>query len=95
MTNNSTTDNRRKRLVFQSNHRGCKEMDMIMGQFAERCAASMSDAELTIYEAMLEEDDWDLYAWVNGSAVPGNEAYNPLIEKMREYTPLVKQQMQS
>lgn len=90
--NNNDLEIRRKRLVFQSNHRGCKEMDMMMGQFAERYAADMPEDEMTIYEALLEEDDWDIYAWLNNRGEPSDKAYVPLLNKMRDYQPLIKQQ---
>ena len=62
---------------------------MVMGQFCAREVAALSEAEITIYEALLEEDDWDIWGWINGRGEPSNVEYVPLLEKMRDYTPLV------
>ena len=83
---------KRKRLIFQSNHRGCKEMDMVLGQFCARHVETMPADEVAIYERLLEEDDWDMWGWLNGRGEPTDAAYLPLLEKMREYTPLAEQQ---
>lgn len=95
MMNNDDLDITRKRLVFQSNHRGCKEMDMVMGQFCTRYVGAMSADDIEIYEKLLEEDDLDIWGWLTHRGEPNSEQYLPILEKMREYTPLVKQQAQS
>ncbi len=55
-----------KRLAMRSMRRGIKEMDLILSAYADSHLASMSDAELDAYEALLEENDQDLYQWVSG-----------------------------
>lgn len=59
-----TDDTRIKRLRMRSWRRGTKEMDLILGPFADRSVAGLDDAMLDRYEAMLEENDQDLYAWI-------------------------------
>jgi antitoxin CptB len=60
-----------KRLRMRSMRRGIKEMDLILTAFADRQLADMSEAELDTYDALLEENDQDLYQWVTGqSAAP-------------------------
>ncbi len=64
-------ESRLKRLRMRSWRRGTKEMDLILGPFADDRIATMTDAELVLYERMLGENDQDLYRWVTGqSAVP-------------------------
>lgn len=60
------TDPRRKRLRFRAWHRGTKEMDLILGPFADHWLARMSDSELDAFEVLLTESDPDLYNWVTG-----------------------------
>ncbi|MDG1862795.1 MAG: succinate dehydrogenase assembly factor 2 [Yoonia sp.] len=55
-----------KRLRMRSMRRGIKEMDLILSDFAERHLADMTDAGLTLYDALLEENDHDIYGWVAG-----------------------------
>jgi antitoxin CptB len=62
---------RRKRLRFRSWHRGTKEMDLLLGTFADRVLTSLSPKQLDRYEALLQNGDPDLYAWITGrDAVP-------------------------
>lgn len=59
-------DARRRKLLFRSWHRGIREMDLILGGFADETIASLNDAELNQYEHLLEVLDADLLAWVTG-----------------------------
>lgn len=61
-------DVRRKRVRFRSWHRGTREMDLLLGRFAERHLAGFGDQELADYEALLEVGDPDLYSWIAGDA---------------------------
>lgn len=66
---------RRKRLLFQSWHRGMKEMDLVLGNFAERYLAAFTPAQLDTYESLLAEEDADLWIWLTGrSPVPDDVA---------------------
>ncbi len=55
-----------KRLTMRSMRRGIKEMDLILSDFASRALAGMDDAGLAHYDALLEENDHDIYGWVSG-----------------------------
>lgn len=57
-------ETRIKRLRMRSWRRGMKEMDLILGPFADAHAAGLDAALLARYEALLEENDQDLYAWI-------------------------------
>lgn len=59
-------DPRRKRILFRAWHRGTREMDLLMGQYAERAIDAMSNAELDLFEALIEVPDRDLFAWITG-----------------------------
>lgn len=59
-------DPRRKRLLFRCWHRGTREMDLILGRFADAEIGSLSDAELDELETILEVNDPDLYAAISG-----------------------------
>ena len=59
-------DVKRKRLHMRSMRRGIKEMDLILTDFATRHLAAMAAPELDLYDALLSENDHDLYAWVSG-----------------------------
>ncbi|MEO0830132.1 MAG: succinate dehydrogenase assembly factor 2 [Pseudomonadota bacterium] len=57
-----------KRLRMRSWRRGIKEMDLILGGFADRHLAALSSEDRALYDALLSENDQDLYAWVTGQA---------------------------
>jgi len=61
-----TAENRLKRLKMRSWRRGIKEMDLILGQFADTRMAGLDMAQLDIYERLLEENDHDLLRWYSG-----------------------------
>lgn len=63
-------ENRKKRLIFRSWHRGTKEMDLILGSFADAHVAKFSLQELDQYERILGYNDPDLYSWISGAAEP-------------------------
>lgn len=66
-------ETRRKRLLFRSWHRGTREMDLLLGRFAERNLATFSGRQVSLYEALLEYSDSDIYDWMNGRAAPPKE----------------------
>lgn len=76
-------ENRLKRLRYQSWHRGCKETDVVLGNYCDAELAMLSDTELDLYEQLLNEDDWDIWQWVAYNTTPPNPEFLPLIEKLR------------
>ena len=57
---------RRKRLSMRSWRRGTKEMDLVLGPYADAHLAAMPPAQLVLYDLLLEENDIDLWAMVLG-----------------------------
>src|SRR5690348_3970941 len=60
-------DARRRRLLFRCWHRGSREMDLIMGPFADAFIGQMDEGELDAFEALVQMPDPDLYALVASS----------------------------
>lgn len=50
--------------------RGIKEMDVILDRFATAHLARLDADQLDAYDALLHENDQDLYTWVSGQAAP-------------------------
>ena len=64
-------DARRRKLLFRSWHRGMREMDLILGGFADAEIAALTDAEIDQYERLLEIPDTELLPWITGErAIP-------------------------
>ena len=66
-------DERRRKLKFRAWRRGFREMDLLMGSFADAHLDEMTDDDLSEFERLLSTPDWEVYAWLIGQkAVPGN-----------------------
>ncbi len=78
---NESRDVRIKRLRMRSMRRGIKEMDLILSAFAEADLDGMDPAELDVFEAILHENDQDLYVWVTGQA-PAPEQFSEMISRI-------------
>jgi len=77
-------EERRKKLRIRAWRRGFRELDMIMGAFADRRIAAMSMSELDEFERLLDASDHDVYAWIVGEAPP--PAYDtPTLAALRAF----------
>ncbi len=63
-----TTAIRRKRLRHRSRYRGFLESDLLLARFVDVSLETLDDRQLDELEALLDEPDGDLWAWVTGSA---------------------------
>ncbi|MEM9248373.1 MAG: succinate dehydrogenase assembly factor 2 [Pseudomonadota bacterium] len=79
-----TDEARRKRLRMRSWRRGIKEMDLILGAYADDRLDGMGADELALYDALLSENDQDLYAWVTGRRSPPL-TFAPLVARIAEH----------
>jgi antitoxin CptB len=78
-------DLRRRKLLFRSWHRGMREMDFIMGGFADSALADLDDAELTDFERLIDVPDRTLLTWVTGEADIPQEFDTKLFRRMRDF----------
>jgi len=66
-----TLEERKKKLIFRAWHRGTREMDLLMGSFADAHVQGFDVGQLDAFEHMLSCPDPDLYDWKCGLAKPG------------------------
>lgn len=78
-------DERRRKLLFRSWHRGIREMDLVLGRFADAQIATLNEAELDEVEAWLDIPDQQMFAYVNGAEVPPAELDTALFKRLREF----------
>jgi antitoxin CptB len=76
-------DDRRKRLLFRCWHRGTREMDLILGRFADAEIATLSDDELAQLEHLIEMPDPDLYAALTGNVALAPEYTSRLFDRIQ------------
>lgn len=80
-----TLENKRKRLSFRAWHRGTREMDLLMGSFADRNLANFGEAELAEFEEILCQNDPDVYDWVSGQKSVPEEIKSSVLDLLLQH----------
>jgi antitoxin CptB len=78
-------DLRRRKLLFRAWHRGMREMDLIMGGFADAKVAELGEHELGEFERLIEVPDHDLLAWITGEETVPPDFDTPLFRNLRDF----------
>lgn len=78
-------DDRRKRLLFRCWHRGTREMDLILGGFADAQIGNLSDQDVAELENLLEVPDPDLYAAFSGGMPLAAEHVTGIFTRIQRY----------
>ena len=78
-------DIRRRRVAFRAWHRGTREMDLILGRFADAVLPGCSERDLDGFEALMEWPDPDLYKWVTGETRPPAEVDGDFLARVRAF----------
>ena len=78
-------DARRRRLLFRAWHRGTREMDLIMGRFADAMIGELGEAELDAFERLQDAPEPDVYAWITGDRPVPPEHDTALFNKLRSF----------
>src|SRR5579871_2287865 len=80
-------DDRRKRLLFRCWHRGTREMDLILGRFADTNITELTDDEVAELEHLIEVPDPDLYAALTGEKPLTPPYAGPLFDRIKAFRP--------
>ena len=78
-------DIRRRKLLFRAWHRGMREMDLIMGRFAESAIEQLTAAELIDFENLMEVPDREILAWVTGETDVKADFDTALFRRLRDF----------
>ncbi|GEP01687.1 FAD assembly factor SdhE [Methylobacterium haplocladii] len=78
-------DPRRRRTLFRAWHRGMREMDLIMGRFADAEIGTLTEDELTVFEALIEVPDRDLLGWITGEAETPANYDTPVYRRLKAF----------
>jgi antitoxin CptB len=78
-------DARRRRLLFRAWHRGMRELDLIMGRFAESAIEQLTADELIEFEDLMKVPDRELLAWVTGEADVQANFDTVLFRRLRDF----------
>lgn len=83
-TESQDIDTRRRRALYRAEHRGTKEMDLVLGPYAKARLAEMPEASLTLFEALLLEPDPELQEMFLGVRQPA-EKFLGLVREIRAF----------
>ncbi len=78
-------EKKRKIMIFRSWHRGTKEMDLIMGSFADANIEGFDQDQIDQYESILDNNDPDLYGWITGKEDPPANIKGDVWEKLKAH----------
>ena len=78
-------DHRRKRILFRCWQRGTREMDLILGRFADAHVAMLSEEELAALERLMDLPDVDLFAAFSGKASLPPQFMDGLFERIKAF----------
>lgn len=76
---------RRRRAAFRANHRGTKEMDWLVGRFADAHVAAMPPALLTDFERLLQMPDPELHDMILYPEIAPAGEFTELIGQLRTF----------
>jgi antitoxin CptB len=78
-------DERRRRLLYRSWHRGTREMDLIMGRFADAALGELTETEITELERLTDVPDPELYAWLTGGRPVPDDYELTVFRRLRDF----------
>jgi len=78
-------DARRRRLLFRAWRRGVREMDLIIGRFADAHIEALDEAGLDDFERLIEAPNAALYSWVTGSEAAPADYDTAVLQSLRNF----------
>ena len=78
-------DVRRRKLLFRAWRRGVREMDLIVGRFADVHIDTLDDNGLDDFERLIEAPNAALYAWVVGAETIPADYETAVLAKLKEF----------
>jgi antitoxin CptB len=84
-------DLRRRKALYHAWHRGTREMDLVLGRFADAEIHNLDDGELGVFELLMEAPDRDLFSWMTGSAETPANYDTPVFRRIRSFYELQDQ----
>ena len=78
-------NNLKKKLLYRSEHRGTKEMDLLLSNFVKKYVNSLNESELCELESLLNIDDDVLYQWYLRKKSINSIPKNSITKKLKEF----------
>lgn len=80
----SARETRIKQLRYRAWRRGFREHDFLMGTFADTQLSSLDATGLEVFEALLDEADWDVYYWIVGQKPTPARYQGPVMDALQQ-----------
>lgn len=77
-----TDETRRKKLQFRAWRRGFRELDLLMGSFADTHLGSYDSDGLDAFERLLDVPDWEIYGWLVGQEPVPESHRSPVLDQL-------------
>lgn len=78
-------DQRRRRAAYRASHRGTKEMDWLLGRYAEASLDAMTEADLAEFEVLMALPEPELQSWLLNGELPGPSELAGLVARIRTF----------
>ena len=78
-------DTLKKKILYRSNHRGVKELDLLLSNFVKRYIDSFNETELKELDSLLNVDDEVLYKWYLNLETKTLVPKNKITKKLKEF----------
>ena len=82
----SQLDPRRRRILVRAWRRGTREMDLMIGRFADDRLVDMPESDLDMFETLIDCPDTDLFEWVTGAKPVPAEHDTALFRQLRDFS---------
>lgn len=83
--NRAADDPQCKKLRYRAWHRGTREMDLLLGPFADAVAGSMNEPERAAFERLLDWRDDDLHDLILQGGMAGEAIFDSLLTRLRAF----------
>jgi len=78
-------DDRRKKLKFRAWRRGFREIDLILGPFADETLVGMDETQVSEFETLLDAPDQDVFSWIMEQAEPPEAFQTATLRAVQEF----------
>lgn len=81
----ASIEQRKRRASYRAHYRGTKEMDWLVGKFADARLPDMTEGQLKLFETLLALPDPDLQSWILEPALVADKDIGPLVADMNAF----------